>query len=187
MNSRRELEPFPSPSLGRTGGSRLRAQNDPLLSSASPRSSLDSSTGSDLKVISSSSVGTSPPRYVPYTPRHRLLSSTTTLSTNPAVSMSSPQIPGGATEKLQMQNMKAAAQAIGLTNGTLGWAILDKLAGMSEGSDWEDLWKTITKEKVCLKCVQSRHEVDIAPALIGHIAIAYRNYSGDLQYNSGCR
>lgn len=147
MAARRDTEPFPSVSIGRAGGSRLRAQNDPLLSSGSPRSSLDMTTA-ELKVIAAAAAGTSPPRYVPYTPRHRLPSSTTTTSTSPSVSMSTPQVPGGATEKLQLQNMKAAAQAMGLMNDSLGWLMLERLVVIGENSEWDELWKLITKGKV---------------------------------------
>ncbi|KDQ19165.1 hypothetical protein BOTBODRAFT_52326 [Botryobasidium botryosum FD-172 SS1] len=152
MTSRRDGEPFPSTSLSRAGGSRLRASNDPLLSAGSPRSSLDSATGpGELRAMAPSpSLGTSPPRYVPYTPRHRLPSSTTTTSANPSIAMSSPQVPGGATEKLQLQNMKAAAQAIGLTGETLGWAILEMLTVGGEGAEWKEVETLVHKDKMVL-------------------------------------
>ncbi len=52
--------------------------------------------------------------------------------------------------------LKAAVHDIGLDMGSVGWAILERLIGMhtvhggwtGEGSEWEEIWRVITTEKV---------------------------------------
>ena len=63
-----------------------------------------------------------------------------------------------ATTRLQQQSMKAAAQRIGLGNGTMGMAMIDSVfekcqlgkGKMAEGGDWADVIKILTAGKVCL-------------------------------------
>src|SRR5215471_20180452 len=105
---------FPSTSIGRVQGSAIvhaisqdnLNSSHPLLTSNSP-SSPTSSTAN----LPSASL----PRYVPYTPRQR---PTSTSATTTLISASQ-QVHGDgstptATSKLQLMNLKAAAQGIGI-------------------------------------------------------------------------
>lgn len=55
---------------------------------------------------------------------------------------------GGATSKLQLQNLKSAAQGIGIGSGTVGWAILEKLVDGEAGPEWDEIWTVIATAKV---------------------------------------
>jgi hypothetical protein len=107
-------------------------------------------------------------RYVPYTPRHRTQPSAsvpapaTSVSPQPTISISNstsnPSFQAsassaGVTGRLQLQNLKAEAQAIGLGNDSIGWAILEKLCSSapfpdSERTEWDEIWNLITKGQV---------------------------------------
>ncbi|KAK0499075.1 hypothetical protein EDD18DRAFT_1250628 [Armillaria luteobubalina] len=129
---------FPATSIGRTQGR--------LLSRTPSNESL---TAHPLL----SPTGDSPQRYVPYTPRQRLPTTTATTTTNvlPSASTSNTQHQGDATSKLQLMNLKAAAQSIGLDTGTVGWAILEKLASETESAEeWVDVWSAVTNGKATL-------------------------------------
>jgi hypothetical protein len=151
MSSKREGL-FPPTSIGRAGSPQLQrvpsheALNaHPLLSSDPPATSM-SNQGPNPESSTSSA-----PRYVPYTPRHRPPTSsattgTTTQSSIPVASHQHQQ--GGATSILQLQSLKAAAQGIGLGNGTVGWAILEKLVESDLGPEWDEIWTIITTAKV---------------------------------------
>lgn len=146
MTTRREGN-FPAVSIGRVQGayiartgSRDNLATHPLLSSGP--STLSPSPTPESQ---SSSV----PKYVPYTPRQRL--PTTSTTAQPPVSVSPQhQLTGGATSKLQLMNLKAAAQDIGLDTACLGWAILEKLSHDGETEEWADIWGAITKGKASL-------------------------------------
>ncbi|KAK0205608.1 hypothetical protein DFS33DRAFT_1502657 [Desarmillaria ectypa] len=129
---------FPATSIGRTQGR--------LLSRTPSNESL---TAHPLL----SPAADSPQRYVPYTPRQRLPTTTATTTANvlPSASSSSTQHQGDATSKLQLMNLKAAAQNIGLDTGTVGWAILEKLASETESAEeWIDVWSAVTNGKATL-------------------------------------
>ncbi|KAF8757564.1 VPS9 domain [Rhizoctonia solani] len=56
----------------------------------------------------------------------------------------------GVTGRLQLQNLKAEAQAIGLGNESVGWAILERLCSSvpypeSERPEWDEIWDLLTK------------------------------------------
>ncbi|CAE6426175.1 unnamed protein product [Rhizoctonia solani] len=103
------------------------------------------------------------PRYVPYTPRHRTQHSAsvpaTSTSPQPTISISNstsnPSFQAsasstGVTSRLQLQNLKAEAQAIGLSNESVGWAILERLCSgapypESERTEWDEIWDLLTK------------------------------------------
>ncbi|KAJ6614678.1 hypothetical protein B0H10DRAFT_2044325 [Mycena sp. CBHHK59/15] len=93
------------------------------------------------------------PRYVPYTPRQRgapTAATTTGTTTHPSVvAAASHQHQGGATSKLQLMNLKAAAQNVGLDTGSVGWAILEKLVA-SEGGEWAEIWSALSIGKATL-------------------------------------
>ena len=56
---------------------------------------------------------------------------------------------GGATTKLQLQSLKAAVQAMGVGNESVGWVMLEKLvSGEVEGPDWDEIWGVIAGGKV---------------------------------------
>ncbi|CAE6479565.1 unnamed protein product [Rhizoctonia solani] len=108
------------------------------------------------------------PRYVPYTPRHRAQHSAsvpaTSTSPQPTISISNstsnPSFqastnPFGVTGRLQLQNMKAEAQAIGLGNESVGWAMLERLCSSVpypeiERSEWDEIWDLLTKSQATL-------------------------------------
>lgn len=144
MTTRREAH-FHAVSIGRVQGasiarisSRDNLATHPLLSS-SP-STLSPSPTPEAQ---SSSI----PKYVPYTPRQRL--PTTSTTAQPPVSVSPQhQLTGGATSKLQLMNLKAAAQDIGLDAACLGWVMLEKLSQDGETEEWAEIWGAITKGKV---------------------------------------
>lgn len=166
---------FPSISIGRTGSSQLQhvASHESLnahpLLSPNPPSSLPSTQGPSPEGSSSA------PRYVPYTPRHRppTSSATTGMTTQASMPVASHQHQqGGATSKLQLQNLKAAAQGIGLGSGTVGWAILEKLVDGEIGPEWDEIWTIITTAKVRPepKCLY------ISMMLTTHIAHAFTSH-----------
>ncbi|PPQ92317.1 hypothetical protein CVT25_008523 [Psilocybe cyanescens] len=158
MSSKRENE-FPATSIGRFSGARLQAQQPaaaaheahPLLSPG-PSSPTPSEQGHSGAVSGSGATLSvnGGPRYVPYTPRQRV--TPTAATTGTTVHPHSPQQhQGDATSKLQLMHLKAAAQAIGLDSGTLGWSILEKLIVDVETSDeWLDIWQAITTGKATL-------------------------------------
>jgi hypothetical protein len=70
------------------------------------------------------------------------------MTTHPSVvAAASQQHQGGATSKLQLMNLKAAAQNVGLDTGSVGWAILEKLVA-SEGGQWSAIWHALSIGKV---------------------------------------
>ena len=132
---------FPATSIGRTSGARLQQtvshEAHPLLSS---QSSPQGSTAEHGNGNGGS------PRYVPYTPRQRAaLAATTGTIVHPP---SPTHHHGVATNKLQLMNLKAAAQNIGLDTSTIGWALLETLVSEGEGEEWTDIWSAITSGKV---------------------------------------
>ena len=141
MTTRREVLFPPAGSIGRAQGafiartaSRDSLSTHPLLSSGpSPPSPTPDSH--------------SPPKYVPYTPRQKLPTTSTTVQAPVSISPQH-QPSGSATSKLQMVNLKAAAQGIGLDITSLGWVILEKLSQDGETEEWSDIWGAITKGKV---------------------------------------
>ncbi|KAG6902479.1 hypothetical protein C0995_016056 [Termitomyces sp. Mi166 len=134
---------FPATSIGRTAGSRLQPVPSKELLSAHPLLSPSSS--------SDSGSGQTTPRYVPYTPRQRV--SPTAATTGTTAHPPSPHHQqGDATSKLQLVNLKAAAQNIGLDTGSVGWAILEKLVHESDhhDSEWTEIWSAVTAGKSTL-------------------------------------
>lgn len=150
---------FPPSSIGRSLGTLTRSSSHesltahPLLSPALAGSS-SPSTSSSTSGDATAGAGTvsSAPRYVPYTPRQRVATSTTTGTTVQSTIQASPQqqsFQGDATSKLQMMNLKAAAQKGGLDAASTGWAILEKLGTETDhGSEWNKIWSAIAIGKV---------------------------------------
>jgi hypothetical protein len=95
-----------------------------------------------------------PPKYVPYTPKHRVQSAATTITGTTTVD-SAPTSPlqqhGAATFKLQFMNLKAVAQNVGLDTTSVGWAMLEKIVHESDHSaEWTEIWNAITMGKARL-------------------------------------
>jgi hypothetical protein len=70
-----------------------------------------------------------------------------------AASADTPQLDATVTSRLQLQSLKAAAQRIGLANGSMGMGMIDSIfdkgaRGRSEVGDWADLLKVLTCGKV---------------------------------------
>ncbi|TDL23809.1 hypothetical protein BD410DRAFT_746660 [Rickenella mellea] len=122
----------------------------PLLS---PGPASPTHPGPSPELNSGSQSQTNPPKYVPYTPRQRIPIGSATIGTtvHAPVSVSPQPRQGGATSKLQLQNLKAAAQTIGLDVGSLGWVMLEELAlGHDHGAEWNEIWSSITTGKATL-------------------------------------
>ncbi|KDQ50153.1 hypothetical protein JAAARDRAFT_42332 [Jaapia argillacea MUCL 33604] len=179
MTTRRE--DFPSLSIGRSQGANVGAHlqrtsshetlsTHPLLS-PTPTSAFASSSSSSSSLLDPSSPTTpthpqpppqhtSPtgPRYVPYTPRQRVAptSATVTGATMHAPSPQHAGVGGGATGRLQVMNLKAAAQGIGLDMGSVGWGMLERLMGLGLGlgeegeGEWGEIWSAVTTGKATL-------------------------------------
>jgi hypothetical protein len=158
MSSRRD-DLFPSGSIGRTQGSLIQRIPSPTPSltrealTAHPLlSPTPVSSPANAIAPTSDSLDASPPgtRYATYTPRHRTAPTTgTTLQSS--LSVSPQQQPGGssAANKLQLMNLKAGAQSIGLEISSIGWEILEKLVAEHDNNqEWTDIWNALTIGKV---------------------------------------
>lgn len=157
MSGRRD-DLFPSGSIGRTQGlfvqrtpspapslNRETLTAHPLLSPTPASAPTNAAPTSDAQ--DTTAPGT---RYATYTPRHRTAPTTgTTLQSS--LSVSQQQQPGGsaAANKLQLMNLKAGAQSIGLETNSLGWEILERLVAEHDNNpEWADIWNATTVGKV---------------------------------------
>ncbi|KAF8178203.1 hypothetical protein K438DRAFT_1908525 [Mycena galopus ATCC 62051] len=149
MSSNRD-HPFPAVSIGRSGG---HSTSSELLTAHPLLSPIPSTPNSPDHTQRSHSPSGNGPRYVPYTPRQRSAPSaatTTGMTTHPSVvAAASHHQQGGAASKLQLMNLKAAAQNVGLDTGSVGWAILEKLVA-SEGGEWVEIWSALWAGKATL-------------------------------------
>ncbi|KAJ3763788.1 hypothetical protein EV360DRAFT_32779 [Lentinula raphanica] len=138
----------------------LNAIAHPLLSPSSTASALSNTSGSTSTSNSTSATSTTwdngfPPTglgYVPYTrtPRHKPNPSPSVIVTPATTSLSASSVHHlDATTKLQLMHLKAAAQALGLDAGTVGWAILEALEG-EHGSEWNTIWDAFSTGKATL-------------------------------------
>ncbi|THH06133.1 hypothetical protein EW146_g9708 [Bondarzewia mesenterica] len=149
---------FPSGSISHAQGSQFQRPSSPSpsltrepltahpLLSPTPSAVTVNTTGLETQGVSSA------PRYVPYTPRHRTAAATTGTTLQPSVSVSPQQQQnGGATSKLQLMNLKASAQSVGLDTGSVGWEILEKLVGEHDHTpEWNEIWTALTTGKATL-------------------------------------
>jgi hypothetical protein len=168
MSGTRKDAPLVS-SLGRVQGTEISRTNSresltshPLLSpppgavsSANAVTATSDTKASTLKPPDSPT-NTNSPKYVPYTPRHRVSTSQVTAQFSPA---SLGTTGGGATPQLQLQNLKSAAQNALLNSNSVGWAICEKLYQEGESSEWEDIWSAVIQNKVCTLSLESRQIV----------------------------
>ena len=151
---------FPATSIGRSHGQHIQRSASPSpslrepltthpLLSPSPTSNLSPTTTSPLESTNNQYPTTT--RYAPYTPKHRVSSIATTGTTNHSPLSVSTQQPhhGDATSKLQVMNLKAAAQNIGLDTSSVGWAMLEKLIHEADHSpEWNEIWHALSIDKV---------------------------------------
>lgn len=173
MSSRRD-DLFPSGSIGRTQGLFIQRTPSPAPSlTREPLTAHPLFSPSPSSPPVTSSTAPSPPdaqdasapgtRYATYTPRHRTAPTTgTTLQSS--LSVSPQQQPGGspAATKLQLMNLKAYAQSIGLETNSLGWEILEKLVAEHDNNpEWADIWTALTIGKVLVVSHSQRQSSSI--------------------------
>jgi hypothetical protein len=159
MSSRRD-DLFPTGSIGRSQGAFIQRTPSPA-----PSLTRETLTAHPLLTPTPASVPVNVPlpsdvqdtttpgtRYATYTPRHRTAPTTgTTLQSS--LSVSPQQQPGGSTaaNKLQLVNLKAGAQSIGLETTSVGWEILEKLVAEHDSNpEWADIWNALSVGKVLL-------------------------------------
>jgi hypothetical protein len=157
MSSRRD-DLFPSGSIGRSQGAfiqripspapsltRETLTAHPLLSPTPATAPVNAPVASDRQDATTSGA-----RYATYTPRHRTAPTTgTTLQSS--LSISPQQQPGGSTaaNKLQLMNLKAGVQSIGLETSSVGWEMLEKLVAEHDNNpEWVDIWNALAVGKV---------------------------------------
>lgn len=155
--STRETSQFPVTSLLSDNHAKIHRSPSHETLAAHPLLSPGPTSGSVSSTNSSPEANRiAAPKYLPYTPRHRPPTGTVTIGTtgttvSSPVSVSPQQHQGNAsaTSKLQLQNLKAAAQNFGLDAGSLGWAMLEVLVcGSDHGPDWNEIWSAIASDKV---------------------------------------
>ncbi|KAH8103910.1 hypothetical protein BXZ70DRAFT_923313 [Cristinia sonorae] len=160
MSSKRDSGLFAPASLTRTLGAQIARTSShdsltahPLLSPPLPGSSASSINSA----TSDAGVATPAPRYVPYTPRQRPAVTTGTTTTSTTIHSTAQASPhthpfhGDATSKLQLMNLKAAAQTGGLDAASTGWAILERLGTETDhGPEWNEIWNALSSSKATL-------------------------------------
>ncbi|KAH9839997.1 uncharacterized protein C8Q71DRAFT_703402 [Rhodofomes roseus] len=165
---------FPSGSIGRTPSISRTASHESL-----PTHPLLSPTPGSPPTTTFAESASGAPRYVPYTPRHRVTptSATTGTTMQPSMSAAGPQNAShsDATSKLQIMNLKAAAQRIGLDTASTGWAILERLSTETDhGPEWNEIWGALSFSKATLLLPLDNHRSSepITPEFIkDHIAL----------------
>lgn len=94
---------------------------------------------------------------------------------HPSISAPQQQSTSDATSKLQLMNLKAAAQRIGLDSGSVGWAILERLSTETDhGPEWNDIWNALSVSKATLLLPLESYkpsEVITAEFIKDHIAL----------------
>ncbi|KAM5530813.1 hypothetical protein V8D89_013542 [Ganoderma adspersum] len=80
-----------------------------------------------------------------------------------------------AANRLQLMNLKAAAQKAGLDTSSTGWMILERFAlEASRGPEWNDLWQAVSEGKATLLLPLEPHQSSIpitAESIKDHVAI----------------
>ena len=154
---------FPTGSIGRSGltnvprtGSHESLTAHPLLSPPPTTSTFSSSiTASGASPSASPNTGDAsgpipPPKYVPYTPRQRGAPSPATTTPATGTTSQSTNLDRDAANRLQLMNLKAAAQKAGLDSASTGWVMLEKLALEADRSpEWNEIWTAVVEGKVC--------------------------------------
>ncbi|KAJ7726927.1 hypothetical protein B0H16DRAFT_1591785 [Mycena metata] len=142
---------FPAVSIGRSQG---HSTSSELLTAHPLLSPTPSTPNSPDHSQRSHSPSGNAPKYVPYTSTRQrsapTAATTTGMTTHPSVvAAASHHHQGEATSKLQLMNLKAAAQNIGLDASSVGWAILEKLVA-TVGGEWTDIWTALAVGKATL-------------------------------------
>ncbi|KAI1796735.1 hypothetical protein LXA43DRAFT_572364 [Ganoderma leucocontextum] len=177
---------FPSGSIGRSGIPLPRtASHDsltahPLLSppatgpSTFPTSNTPGTGVGTASASTDSSTTVPAPRYVPYTPRQRGVPSPATTTATSTTIHPTPS-DRDAANRLQLMNLKAAAQKAGLDTSSTGWMILERFAlEASRGPEWNDLWMAISEGKATLLLPLEPHQSSIpitAESIKDHVAV----------------
>ncbi|KAI6009657.1 hypothetical protein EDC04DRAFT_3146223 [Pisolithus marmoratus] len=173
MSVRRD---FPATSIGRSQAANIARTDSRESLTAHPLLSTSSSSTPTADLAASN-------KYVRYTPRQRPAPSGSPVQ--PVVSMSLPQqtqSQSAATGKLQMMNLKAAAQDIGLDSASIGWAILEKISYEGDTTEeWAEIWNAITKGKasLLLPLEKSTGHEKITPEFVQDHTIVYNAHSRD--------
>lgn len=188
MSSRRD-DLFPSGSIGRAQGSLIQRIPSPtpsltreVLTAHPLLSPTPASAPVNAAAPTSDTLDASPPgaRYATYTPRHRTAPTTgTTLQSSLPVSPQ--QQPGGssAANKLQLMNLKAGAQSIGLETTSVGWEILEKLVAEHDtNQEWTDVWNALISGKV--PTVSHYLEIPLSYSFISRERYYYLSRAGDI-------
>ncbi|KAI9062649.1 hypothetical protein FKP32DRAFT_1677169 [Trametes sanguinea] len=169
---------FPAGSIGRSGLSIQRNSSHESLTAhplLSPPPGPSPSTSPAPAANASSTDPAPAPRYVPYTPRQRGAPSpaTTTTTTGASIHPANPS-DRDAANRLQLMNLKAAAQKEGLDAASTGWLILERFALEAErGPEWNELWNAVVDGKATLLLPRDQHSsnVPITPDFIkDHVA-----------------
>ncbi|KAI5986021.1 hypothetical protein EDC04DRAFT_3149602 [Pisolithus marmoratus] len=173
MSVRRD---FPATSIGRSQAGNIARTDSHESLTAHPLLSTSSTSTPTADLTASN-------KYVRYTPRQRPAPSGSPVQ--PVVSVSLPQqaqSQSAATGKLQMMNLKAAAQGIGLDSASIGWAILEKISYEGDTTEeWAEIWNAITKGKasLLLPLEQSTGHERITPEFVQDHTIVYNTHSRD--------
>jgi len=149
---------FPATSIGRSHGQQIQRSVSPSPSLREPLATHPLLSPSPTSNLSPATTPLDPTgnqyptttRYVPYIPKQRVSSIATTGTTNHSpLSISTQPHHGDATSKLQVMNLKAAAQNIGLDTASVGWAMLEKLIHENDHSpEWNEIWHALSIDKV---------------------------------------
>ena len=163
---------FPAGSIGRSGiplprtASHESLTTHPLLSPPATGSStfpLSTAPGTEASAAPTStdpSTTAPAPRYVPYTPRQRGAPSPATTTATSTTTHPTPS-DRDAANRLQLMNLKAAAQKSGLDTSSTGWMILERFAlEASRGPEWNDLWVAVSEGKVRMICAMGFVSLD---------------------------
>ncbi|KAI0358298.1 hypothetical protein OH77DRAFT_1260544 [Trametes cingulata] len=173
---------FPTGSIGRSGVSIQRDSSHesltahPLLSPPlGPSPSTSPSTAATSAVDVPALAPAPAPRYVPYTPRQRGTPSPATTTTATGTTMHPATIPDrDAANRLQLMNLKAAAQKDGLDAASSGWLILERFALEAERApEWNELWSSVVDGKATLLLPRDQHpsNLPVTPEFIkDHVA-----------------
>ncbi|KAI0369793.1 hypothetical protein BV20DRAFT_336540 [Pilatotrama ljubarskyi] len=173
---------FPTGSIGRSGLSIQRDSSHesltahPLLSPPPGPSPSTSPSTTATSAVDVPALAPAPaPRYVPYTPRQRGTPSPATTTTATGTTMHPAAPPDrDAANRLQLMNLKAAAQKDGLDAASTGWLILERFAlEVERVPEWNELWSAVADGKATLLLPRDQHpsNVTITPDFIkDHVA-----------------
>ncbi|KAI6139689.1 hypothetical protein BKA82DRAFT_998765 [Pisolithus tinctorius] len=179
MSARRD---FPATSIGRSHTANITRTDSRESLTAHPLLSTSSAPPTSTPITDLTVAQSSNSKYVPYMPRQRPASSGSPVQPVVSVSPQQTQSQGAATGKLQIMNLKAAAQGIGLDSASIGWAILEKISYEGDTTEeWAEIWNAITKGKasLLLPLEQSTGHEKITPEFVQDHTIVCNTHSRD--------